>query len=85
MVVVNFVTIGLIALSFAQVRYSSLSQELWYRYGSLGLLVVGAIAPAVLILVRTPRSRSGMALLTAWVIAIFFVSWIYAMYSSGGM
>ena len=43
----NTVLIGLLMTSMVQGPYSSGEQELWYRYGSLGFFLAGAVVPAI--------------------------------------
>ena len=74
MLVVNVVVIGFLTASMVQGPYSSREQELWYRYGSLGLFVAGVILPAVSPLAsgdrrvrrRLPQRVHIIALPTAW-------------------
>jgi hypothetical protein len=82
---VNAVIIGLAALSFSQGPYSSRQQELWYRYGSLGFLLVGPIIPAIALLAGARRSAWANGLLTIWMLAAFIGFLIYAFYSGGGV
>jgi hypothetical protein len=82
---INALLIGLAALSFSQGPYSSTEQELWYRYGSLGFLLGGAIIPAIALLSGARRSALAITLLTAWMFAALFGFLIYAFYSGGGV
>ncbi len=82
---VNVLLIGLAALSFSQGPYSSKEQEIWYRYGSLGLLLGGAIIPAIVLLSGARRSPWAITLLTIWMFAAFLAFLIYAFYSGGGV
>lgn len=82
---INTVVIGLAALSFSQGPYSSPEQELWYRYGSLGFLLVGAILPAIALLLGARSSTWGTVALTMWMVAGFVSFMLYAILSGGGV
>ena len=82
---INSLLIGLAALSFSQGPSSSTEQELWYRYGSLGFLLVGAIVPAIALLSGARKSALASNLLTAWMCTALFGFLIYAFYSGGGV
>ncbi len=85
MLALNSLIIGLAALSFSQGPYSSREQELWYRYGSLGFLLVGVIVPAIALLSGARRSAWATALLTAGMLAAFVGFLVYVFYSGGGV
>ena len=73
--------LSLTAFSLTQGPYSSPEQELWYRYGSLGFLLCGAVLPAVALLLGARRSRAATISLTAWMAATMFVFFYYACHS----
>ena len=81
---VNAVLMGLAAASFMQGPYSSSEQELWYRYGSLGLFIAGVALPAV-VLFAAPQSRWGVIVCTAWMLALLIAFAWFAMMSGGGV
>ena len=81
---VNAVLMGLLAMSFGQGPYSSTGQELWYRYGSLGLFVFGAVLPAVALFVFR-RSRWAVFFSMAWMLAALLAFVSYVMNSGGGV
>ena len=80
---INALLMGLVAISFAQGPYSSPQQEIWYRYGSIGLLLCGAILPAIALLLGARRSYLATNLLTVWMIAAL-VAWLVYVFNSGG-
>jgi|KBSSwiStaDraftv2_1062776.scaffolds.fasta_scaffold04003_2 hypothetical protein len=82
---VNAVVIGFLASSFAEGPYSSLGQELWYRYGSLGFLLSGVILPAIALLLGASRSRGATIALTIWMMVTLFLCFGYALNSGGGV
>ena len=82
---INALIIGLAAVSFSQGPYSSWEQEVWYRYCSMGLLLCGAILPAIALLLGARKSALATALLTTWMLAAFVAFLIYAMFSGGGV
>ena len=84
LLVINVVLMGLFAASFAQGPYSSSEQELWYRYGSLGLFLAGAALPAVA-LFAARRSRWIVIACTAWMLTLLLVFACFAMMSGGGV
>jgi hypothetical protein len=81
---VNTALIGLATASFTQGPYYSHEQELWYRYGSLGFLMVGVVIPAVALFAGR---RSGLVVgaSVAWMAMTLFAFIYYAMMSGGGM
>ncbi len=85
MLAVNALLIGLLAFSFTQGPYSSREQELWYRYGSLGFFIAGALLPAFVLLLGVIRSRRAMLLLTKWMVAALLTCFVYACVSGGGV
>ncbi len=80
---VNTLLMGLLALGFATGPYSSQDQEIWYRYGSLGFLLGGAILPAAALLSGARRSPALIIALTVWMLAAL-VSWAAYAFNSGG-
>lgn len=80
----NTVLMGLLAVSFGQGPYSSGQQTLWYRYGSLGLFLAGAVLPAVA-LVAGRRSFRIVAVATAWMLLTLLAFAWFAMMSGGGV
>ena len=80
----NSLLIGLVAASFAQGPYSSAEQELWYRYGSLGFLVGGAVLPAIALFAGR-KSRWILTASVAWMVATFVAFAWYVMMSGGGV
>jgi hypothetical protein len=81
----NLGIIGLFAFSFSQGPYSSSEQELWYRYGSLGFFVAGAILPAIVLARSRRRSTHATVALIAWMVAVLVAFIIYAALSGGGV
>ena len=81
----NTVLMGLLALSFGSGPYSSREQEIWYRYGSLGFLLIGAILPAFALALGARRSPALSTALAFWMVAVLFAFIYYAMMSGGGV
>ncbi len=81
---VNTVLMGLLAASFSQGPYSSTGQELWYRYGSLGFFLVGAVLPAIVLLAGRRSTRLIVASM-AWMFVTFLAFVGFAMMSGGGV
>ena len=81
---VNLLLMALAASSYAQGPYSSVQQELWYRYGSLGLLLAGAVLPA-LALIFGRRSFRIAAALTVWMFLTLLAFLWFVMMSGGGV
>ena len=81
---VNTVLMGLLAASFAHGPYSSGMQELWYRYGSLGLFLAGAALPAFA-LIYYRRFFWIAAAATVWMLLTLLAFVSCAMMSGGGV
>lgn len=82
----NTVLMGSVALSFASGPYSSTEQELWYRYGSFGFLLVGSIFPAIALFAA--RRSLGLGIITAamvWLLITLFAFVGFALLSGGGV
>ncbi|HEY5711013.1 MAG TPA: hypothetical protein VIT38_03880, partial [Allosphingosinicella sp.] len=69
----NTVLMGLLASQFARGPYASQEQEIWYRYGSLGFLLIGVILPAVALVLGTRRFPTLSTALAFWMAAVLFV------------
>ncbi|HEX7854949.1 MAG TPA: hypothetical protein VF503_14770 [Sphingobium sp.] len=82
---INAALIGLLAFSFLHGPYSSYEQELWYRYGSLSFLFIGAILPAVALWFGAGRSQKAVIALLIWMMASLLGCVIYAFFSGGGI
>jgi hypothetical protein len=76
---------GLLALSFGSGPYSSREQEIWYRYGSLGFLMIGAVLPALVLAVGAHRSSALSIALACWMVAALLAWAYYALMSGGGV
>jgi hypothetical protein len=85
MFTVNLVILGFLALGFAHGPYSSREQEIWYRYGSIGFLLAGAVLPAAALSLGARRSQGAIIALTAWMLVTLFAAFCYAMLSGGGV
>lgn len=81
---INALIFGLLAMTFTQGPYSSWEQELWYRYGSIGLFLGGAILPGI-ILFGGGRRRVVIRSLTVWMSIALFVGLGFIMLSGGGI
>jgi hypothetical protein len=84
-IALNTVLMGFLASSFARGSYSSWGQEVWYRYGSLGFLLFGAILPALALVSGARRSPRLIIALTVWMLAALFFCFYYALMSGGGV
>jgi hypothetical protein len=84
-IALNALLMGSLVSVFAFGPYSSLEQELWYRYGSLGFLLFGAILPAVALAFGARRSSTLMLLLISWMLCVLVAFLGYAMMSGGGV
>lgn len=80
----NTVLMGLLAATLARGPYSSDQQELWYRYGSLGLFIAGAALPAIT-LIAGRRSFRVVAAATAWMLLTLLAFAWFAFNSGGGV
>ena len=67
----NVAAMGLLASSFAFGPFSSAGQEFWYRYGSIGFLLLGAIIPAGALLFGTRRYPAVTTGATVWDVPLF--------------
>jgi hypothetical protein len=85
MLAVNAVLLGLLASSFSQGPYSSFGQEAWYRFGSIGFLLSGAVLPGIALLFGAKRSRGVTIALTIWMMVTLFACLGYALHSGGGV
>ena len=85
MLAINGLLMGLATLSFFQGPYSSLEQELWYRYGSIIFTLAGAVIPAIILLSVAKRPPWLVAALTIWMVAVLGVFVGYALISGGGV
>jgi hypothetical protein len=83
MLAVNALLMGATAITFARGPYSSVEQELWYRYGSVGFFIAGFVLPGVVILVR--RTAALLLVALSWLFAVLIAFVIYGMMSSGGI
>lgn len=85
LIALNALLMGLLVSAFAFGQYSSVGQEIWYRYGSLGFLFGGAIMPAVALALGARRSPVFMLILMPWMLVALFAFCVYAMMSGGGV
>lgn len=84
LLVANGLLMGLTVAAFVEGPYSSPEQELWYRYGSIGLFVAGAVLPAVILRVMR-RSKPRILLLIIWMAGVFVIYLWYMAMSGGGV
>ncbi|MFP5329500.1 MAG: hypothetical protein ACLGHC_05120 [Alphaproteobacteria bacterium] len=80
----NTVLMGLLAASFVQGLYSSNQQELWYRYGALGLFLAGTVLPGIALVIGR-RSFWIVAAATAWMLLTLLAFAWFTMMSGGGV
>ena len=85
LIALNALVMGFLVLGFAFGSYSSFGQEVWYRYGSLGFLICGAILPAAVLVLRARRSPGMMLLMISWLFFTLVACVAYAMMSGGGI
>lgn len=74
---------GVAALSLGQGPYSSLGQEIWYRFGSIGFVVAGAGIPAAALWLGARRSIYAMLALLLWMVLVL-CGWLFYLMMSGG-
>ncbi|MDB5678122.1 hypothetical protein [Sphingomonas bacterium] len=79
----NTIFMGLLALAFASGGYSSWQQDLWYRYGSLAFVLIGALVPGAILIVRGRRSARAVIAVTLWMIVVL-IMWAGFVFNSGG-
>ena len=84
LVVVNLLSMGAIATSFSQGPYSSLQQEIWYRYVALGFFILGAVLPTVTLLLFR-RRQEWFGTLVIWMLSALLFFGIYLFNSGGGI
>ena len=82
---INASVMGMLALSFAKGSYSSPEQEHWYRYGSLGFLLIGVFLPLLAILSRRDRSKRFVENVNVWMVCALVGCFVYAYRSGGGI
>ncbi len=84
MLVVNGLLMGMTLATFAQGPYASFEQEVWYRYGSIGMFLVGVVMPAFpLFLLR--RSQLALLITTIWTSAALIAYLTFIAMSGGGV
>lgn len=81
---INLAIMGLVAISFSQGPYSSFEQELWYRWRSLGFVVIGAMAPTVALWLGR-KSAKVVVVSMIWLASAFVLFIGYLMMSGGGV
>jgi hypothetical protein len=75
---------GMTLATFAQRPYASFEQEVWYRYGSIGMFLVGVVMPAfALFLLR--RSQLALLITTIWTSAALIAYLTFIAMSGGGV
>ena len=82
---INSVIFGLVALAFARGPYSSFEQELWCRWGSLGLLFAAGLIPALIAFRWRQAPGWAATLLGFWCGVAGFVGLNFALLSGGGV
>jgi len=85
MLTINVLLMGLLSFSFSHGPYSSPEQETWYRYGSIGFLLAGAVLPAIAFWLGARRTQWAVVALTVWMFAALIAWFGYALLSGGGM
>jgi hypothetical protein len=82
---INVAAMGLLASTFTTGPFSSVEQELWYRYGSLAFLLLGAVLPGAALLLGTRRHPAVIAATMVWMIAMWLPFAGYVLMSGGGI
>jgi len=81
----NIVLMSLLASTFVRGPFSDWRQEVWYRGGSLGFLLFGAVFPAVMLALGARRSRPSIIALTVWMLTVLVFWFAYTLRSGGGI
>ena len=81
----NILLMGLIALFFSQLPYSSDVQEYWYRYASVGFLLFGAALPAIVLKLYGRRSAFANQAVVVWGLIALVAFLVYVLNSGGGI
>ncbi len=83
--VLNIAAMGSLASTFAVGPYSTAEQAWWYRGGSIGLLIVGGIGPALTLCTIARRSARLTVALTLWLLIALVLLFGLAINSGGGV
>ena len=75
----------LLASTFAFGPYASVRHEIWYRGGSIGFFIVGAIVPLATSLAFTRRSPNWASACAIWMFAALLAFLGYVYMSGGGV
>jgi hypothetical protein len=81
----NVVAMGLVVATFAVGPYSSASQEVWYRYGSIAFFCAGAILPGIVLTFFRRRSLVILKAVAIWEFAVLLAFMSYLFMSGGGI
>lgn len=82
---VNAVVMGFFTFSFAQGPYSSVEQELWYRWVSIAFFVGGVVFPAGLAAIRPLTVKRNRMAMNIWLAITLFAFFAYLFSSGGGV
>jgi hypothetical protein len=82
---VNLLLMGGLAIIFSSGPYSSAAQETWYRGGSIGFLIFGAIMPICELLFILRKKRGSIFAVAIWACASLTALLCYVFMSSGGV
>lgn len=84
LLIANIGFLGLLALALAQGPYSSFEQKVWYRYGTLSLLLAGVVLPGFLLVLKR-QSRRGNGTACGLMGGTFVLAIFYGVMSGGGV
>lgn len=84
MLIANGIVLGFLAAATFTASYSGRGQDIWYRFGFLGLLILGVVLPAAALLILR-QSRMVIRLSNAWMFAVLIGSLYFGAISSGGV
>ncbi len=85
LVAFNILVMALVASFFSQGPYSSDVQEYWYRYASIGFLLVGAVLPAIALKLYGRRSALVNQVIVVWGLIALVAFFYYVFHSGGGV
>ena len=80
---INIVVMGSVTWMFAFGPYLSATKEIWYRYGSIAFLFLGAILPTAALSLIARRFPILVIILTLWMCVALLAFLIYMSISGG--
>ena len=82
---INLFLMGGLAIMLSGGPYSSAGQEAWYRGGSIGFLIFGAIIPIGALFYISRKKRGSVFAVAIWAIAALAALICYVFMSGGGV